>query len=445
MTLALTGPTTLMRCLERMQMTQTRSLTQTFAHNIARRFASDERGATAILFGIALVPVIGMGAAVLDYSRAAAARTQVQGALDATALMLARDAGQFSDAQLQSRGQVFFSAQMTRKYGAVVSPLSVTRDSKAIKVAATATVPTAMMGILGIQRVEIGTSSRVAWGGRKVELALVLDNTGSMADSISGQRKIDALIASATDLLTTLQGAARSPDDVKIAIVPFDAQVKVDPATYRNANWLKLKGPANWTDWQGYIGDRDQAGDYDVTDAAPIGGASATQYPAMYPITCNGNDKLVTMMPLTNNFAALKAKVTSMQPGACTNVTIGAVWGHAMLTPDSPMTDAVPFSNKSVDKIMLVLTDGDNTQSSHVSNTEPNAGPRIDARTRLACDSAKKTGIRVYTIRLLTGNSALLRDCASRPEMYFDVQSSGQLKAAFAKIASEITAIRLTQ
>lgn len=402
-------------------------------------FGHDTRGTTAVIFSLALVPVLGFGAAVLDYSRAAAARTQVQGALDATALMLARDAATLSDAQLQSRGQSFFQGQLkTNKHGTVLTPITVTRDSRTIRLAVNGTVPTAMMGVLGIQRMEIAGNSRVAWGGRKIELALVLDNTGSMGDTIGGQRKIDALKSAASDLLTTLEKAARAPGDVKVAIVPFNTQVKIDVSA-KGAPWLKLDGLTDWNAWQGYIGDRDQISDYDVTDAAPIAGANATLYPAQ-PLAGYNGPGLATLLPLTTDFTALRARVSAMTPTGYTNIAIGTAWGHAALSNGTPLNQAAPYGDRSIEKIMIVLTDGDNTRNRF---NQPSGV--IDQRTRLACDSVKGDGIRLYTIRLLAGNAALLRNCASRNDMYYDVQNASQLQSAFSAIAAEITSIRLTQ
>lgn len=396
----------------------------------------DEHGGVAVLFGLALVPVFGMGAAVLDYSRAATTRTEVQGALDATALMLARDANRLSDGELKARAQAFFTAQLRNRYGGQLQPLSITRDSRAINVAVNGTVPTALMGILGIQRVDIGAASRVAWGGRKVELALVLDNTGSMGDRIGGQRKIDALKSAANDLLTTLQAAVRDPDDVKVGIVPFDTQVRVDATAYAGQSWLRLLGPSNWTNWRGHIGDRDRISDYDTSDAAPMNGLAASLYPAVNGLSAT----LATIRPLTTDFTALRATVNTMTPAGTTNVAIGAAWGHALLSPGTPFTEGAPYSNRQIEKFMVVLTDGDNNTDRF--GTSPS---RVDDRTRKACDLTKASGIRVYTIRLLAGNAGLLRSCASRNDMYFDVQNAGQLKSAFDAIAAEITAIRLTQ
>ena len=76
------------------------------------------------------------------------------------------------------------------------------------------------------------------WGIKKLNLALVLDNTGSMAQSA----KMTNLKTAAHNLLTTLQNAAKTPGDVKVAIVPFATDVNVGTSNV-NANWI------DWTDW----------------------------------------------------------------------------------------------------------------------------------------------------------------------------------------------------
>jgi Flp pilus assembly protein TadG len=58
---------------------------------LLRRFARASGGNIAILFAIALVPLLGFVGAAVDYSRANRARTAMQAALDSTALMVAKD------------------------------------------------------------------------------------------------------------------------------------------------------------------------------------------------------------------------------------------------------------------------------------------------------------------------------------------------------------------
>src|SRR3954465_6712226 len=56
----------------------------------ANSFGADRSGNVAVIFGIAAIPVFGLVGAAVDYSRANAARTSMQVALDATALIVAR-------------------------------------------------------------------------------------------------------------------------------------------------------------------------------------------------------------------------------------------------------------------------------------------------------------------------------------------------------------------
>ena len=69
----------------------------------------------------------------------------------------------------------------------------------------------------------VSASSETLWGIKKLELALVLDNTGSMASN----GKLAALKTASHNLLNTLQAAAKQPGDVKVAIIPFDRMVNI--------------------------------------------------------------------------------------------------------------------------------------------------------------------------------------------------------------------------
>ena len=63
-------------------------------HNIreaAKRFVGANKGNVAVIFALAAVPLISFVGAAIDYSRASAARSAMQSAMDSTALMLSRD------------------------------------------------------------------------------------------------------------------------------------------------------------------------------------------------------------------------------------------------------------------------------------------------------------------------------------------------------------------
>src|SRR6476659_9445078 len=64
---------------------------------------ADRSGNVAIIFAIAIIPVFGAVAMAVDYSRANSARTSMQVALDASALMVAKEAANLASGQVQTK------------------------------------------------------------------------------------------------------------------------------------------------------------------------------------------------------------------------------------------------------------------------------------------------------------------------------------------------------
>jgi hypothetical protein len=140
-------------------------------------------------------------------------------------------------------------------------------------------------------------------------------------------------------------------------------------------------------------------------------------------------------MPLGYDWAALNNKVDAMKPNGNTDVTIGLVWAWHALTAQAPLSEAAPPA-PDLDKVIILLTDGDNTEAWKNSNkTKVTSQSAIDARTELVCTNIKEAGIKLYTIRVIDGNATLLKKCASNPSMYYNVQQASQLNDVFAAIA----------
>src|SRR6185312_12401791 len=76
----------------------------------ARRFAGANEGNIAILFGIAVIPIISFVGAAIDYTRANSARSSMQAALDSTSLMLSKDLseGTITTSQLTDKADAYF-------------------------------------------------------------------------------------------------------------------------------------------------------------------------------------------------------------------------------------------------------------------------------------------------------------------------------------------------
>ena len=218
-----------------------------FANKIAA-FLRSKRGNVAMIFAIALVPLmIGAGAG-LDFARAMLVRQQMGEALDAAALAVGSSTG-LTQATAQTLAQQYFNANYTvnqADYGApIVSiPNAGYNSTGSVLITASDAMPTILMKLVGITTLPVSTSSTVVWGQTKLWVALVLDNTGSMSQTdASGTSKMSALKTASGQLLTILQHAAATPGDVQVSIVPFAKLVNVGTSNV-NASWI------DWTDWR---------------------------------------------------------------------------------------------------------------------------------------------------------------------------------------------------
>jgi Flp pilus assembly protein TadG len=399
------------------------------------RFLADQRAGVAPMFALAIVPIIGLVGAAVDYSRGNAARTAMLASLDATALMLSRDAADMAPADVTAKATSFFNAQFNRPEVVNLQVNATLQNPQAgsfiLDVTATGNVPTTFTKLLGQSKLDISTSAQVKWGVKKLELALVLDNTGSM----SNNGKLTQLKTASHNLLTTLKNAAKQPGDVKVAIIPFDKIVNIGTG-YAAQGWVDYTvneiDPAKW---QGCVQDRDQP--YDTQDTAPSTDIH-TKYPA---VKCSS---LTTIMPLTDildttGFTNLNSKIDAMTAAGNTNVTIGLVWGWHALTKSEPLTEGSdPAPDK--DKVIVLLTDGNNTQ-----NRWTTSGSSIDQRTALACANAKAANIKIYTVRVIDGDANLLSGCATKPNMYYNVQQATDLNSVFSSIAQNLANLRIAK
>jgi Flp pilus assembly protein TadG len=395
-----------------------------------RRFWTDRKGSLITQFAVALVPVLGVMGAAIDYSRANLARTKMQVALDATGLLMSKLAPNTPQEELTAKAtQYFFANYGTQDVVDVVVTVTPGDVPGKLDLSAKGMFAPKLVHLVGITNFEVGTQTQVKWGVGKVEVALALDNTGSMSGN-----KIAQLKVAAHDLLNVLQAAAQNPGDAKVSIVPFGKQVKLS-TSFRNEFWLKWDSQAEKTNWTGCVEDRNK--DYDVSDAVPLAGDSATKFPGEPSSGCG---LLATIMPLSTDWPALHAKVDTMIATGNTNIPIGLVWAWHTLSPTLPFTEGVAYGTQNLTKFVILLTDGDNTENRWGDSTFT-----MNQRTTMACNAIKAVGIKIYTIRVINGNAGLLQNCASSPSMYYDVDDASQLAAVFNAIGSQIANLHLSK
>jgi Flp pilus assembly protein TadG len=415
---------------------------------LLRRLRDDRSGNVLMFFGFAMIPAIGLTGAAIDYARATTVRAQLSAAVDSAALMAARDASKLSDADLRSRIDGWIKATLSPDEAAKFTGATIAIDRTARTVTINAKVPVekTVFRVINADDMQVASSSQSSWGTNTIELALVLDNTGSMKDD----NKMTELKAGSRILLDIMKKAVSEPDQIKISIVPFNNRVSL-PTSYKNSPWLRFDDQVwvpgtRWAsgyyrnmtadEWSGCIVDRDKS--YDVTDGA------ASTYDQKYPGTLACQYKPVNILPLTNDWTALDKTIGNMQPVGATNVTIGLAWGMATLSPEAPFTEARAANTPRLSKYLIVLTDGKNTQNRWDGNGS-DASPPVRARMELACNAAKDKGIIVYAIKVIDGDTDILKRCASSLDKFYDVSSAEALRPVFKAIADQISQVRLTR
>ena len=124
-----------------------------------RAFRIAHGGNVAITFAFATLPIIaGVGFAV-DYSHANAVKVAMQQALDATALMLSKEAATDSSDVLKANAAKYFAALFTRPEAKNVTVTAnyTTSGGTSVVINGSADVPTSLLGIIGYNTITVNS------------------------------------------------------------------------------------------------------------------------------------------------------------------------------------------------------------------------------------------------------------------------------------------------
>jgi hypothetical protein len=189
-----------------------------------------------------------------------------------------------------------------------------------------------------------------------------------------------------------------------------------------------------------------------------------------YSFGPNAGCGLQPIIRLTKDTASIKAGINAMTAVGDTNIPLGLMWGWHTLSPKAPLADGASYTTQDLRKVIILMTDGDNTFTTRNDNnksyysglgyiwqqmvaglsgssTSSERTAAMDDRLAQLCRNVKAQKILVYTVRVevKTGSSALLKGCASSPDMFYDVQDSSKLGAAFDAIANSINNLRISK
>lgn len=407
----------------------------------------DDRGSISMLFGFTALILFGAAGIGLDTLRAHRVATRAVSALDSAALAAARVMSEnesLTDAEVIAVARSVFAAN-THAFsaqGVTMSPPAVTlnRVNAEVQVTGHMSVATTLGRVVGFDKVDFQKSAVVSFVLRKVELAMVLDVTGSMNDG----GKLDAMKAAANDVIETIIDP-NNASLTRIALVPYSAAVNV-------SGYESIASGGDSLD--GCVMERLFPEQRD-TDAIPgfpqnfaVNGQLNSSSSGRY------NCPNATLLPLTNDKASLTSTVNGYAASGWTAGHIGLAWGWNVISQNWASiftgTNAPgAYGNPNLVKAVLLMTDGEFNTSYTAGTSVEEQTAEATARTMALCNAMKAPdrNIQIYTVAFQAPAAAetLLRNCASSSSHYFDANDNAQLKAAFKEIAKRLQQIRIKQ
>lgn len=216
----------------------------------------NRRGSIAVATALAALPLIAAAGLAIDGARAWLVSSRLQASLDAAALAGARNLNvtrAARDAEIRAMFWANFVAGQPdplmpdRRIGflGASTETPVIRDRSddtsladtAIRISVSAVVPTTFMQIFGIRTVRVSAAAQARRADLGMELALVLDVTGSMganyransqnATDFDTAQNIHALRLASQDLINILYGERRFVDGLWVSVVPYTTTVNV--------------------------------------------------------------------------------------------------------------------------------------------------------------------------------------------------------------------------
>jgi Flp pilus assembly protein TadG len=260
-----------------------------------RRLLRHEAGGVFTIVALSIVVLVSAVGSAVDAGRGYIVQAKLQNALDAAGLA-AGASGSTDEAVLTAIVNKYINANFNNgTLGATITGTTTTlsEDDLVITVNSYATIPTTFMQVIGRQTMNIHANTEITRENKGLELALVLDTTGSMSGSA-----LTALKSASTSLINTLFGNNATGTNLWVGIVPFAHSVNIGST---RTGWLDTThfNGLNWgtTSWSGCVDSR-WAGN-DVTAATPATQAFQAYY---YPddstndwITSNGSSSNICL------------------------------------------------------------------------------------------------------------------------------------------------------
>ncbi len=403
----------------------------------------DQRGSTVTLIAAAAVPLVAFVGLSVDTARGYLLKQRMGFALDG-AVLAAATLPNASEDEVKAMGKKFFDANFPSGYmgiGTVTPTFTLSTDKTTVTGDVTADMPTALMSVVGLDTVDIGSNAAAQRQSKGLELVLALDNTGSMSNA-----DIRDLKDASEALLDVLYGDRETVDNLWVGLVPFDLRVNL--ANYPSIMGFTATNPNHVC--------ANQRSGHETDDATPSTSPFDTEYNTEYSLEEEWGCQAAPALALTKERSTLDATLEEMDDLGGTRIDIAAAWAFRMISPkwkglwgdpDTPK----PYDEPLMEKAVIIMTDGENAphpiRSPSHWKYDPNVPSAATANARLTatCTAMKDKEIIVYTIQFNKTSTSLrnlLTNCATSPDHYYHA-ASDELDDVFVEIANKLSNLRL--
>ncbi|MBB4287080.1 TadE/TadG family type IV pilus assembly protein [Roseospira goensis] len=373
------------------------------------RLRDDRRGAAALMVALMLLPLLLAIGGAVDFGIAYYLRARLGHAVDSAALAIGSTIDDNVD--ITDRATDFVRANYPDDAIGWVHDIQVNEVKDTITVSAQATFDTFFLRLFHWPQITVGADAVVVRNIRGLEVALVLDVTGSMMY----HGKMGSMRTAAEDMVNILFGDETVHPYLRVSIVPYVTAVNPGPEAFGGSTsptppswWPEPTPPGYWrpwwpyayvpfeykpysTDglgWKGCVEERfgsDLMGDDNPGGFIPYASPpddSYTDYNNDYewydmpntvrynPVVWGyGSDKTYgpnrgcpsPIVPLTDTKADLVPYIRDMQYWyGGTMSDVGMAWGRRVLSPEAPFTEGKPWNTEDWEKAIVIMTDGMN-------------------------------------------------------------------------------------
>jgi Flp pilus assembly protein TadG len=340
--------------------------------SIARVYTRDEDGAL-LIFGIfTFVIVLVLAGIGVDIARHETLRTELQNTLDRAVLAAANR--ETSSGAREVVEDYFAKAGLTEYLDEIT--VEGIGFGKKVTATVTADIPTYFLRLSGVDNLELNSIGAAEQGMTELEVALVLDVSGSMNSSsrlsnlsIAGRKFAETVFSNSTE------------GHVAVSVIPYATQVNVGPTI---ASQMLLNEPHDTSHCVNFTTDDYKTSTIDwASDSNPKHYDQTVHFDPFYNANPNSGTILDvcstrdgnTVLPFSTSLSEVTDKISGLYADGNTSIDVGVKWGAALLDPTSQsMTEEL--IKKGLDesnagrphdyttatlKVMVVMTDGVNT------------------------------------------------------------------------------------